>query len=63
MSCSSLCPSLAFRIELLSKIQVYPESIPFFVYNYRLEQDPIKKKEQLAELKEKYSKHWMVKDI
>jgi hypothetical protein len=48
-----------FRMSL----QLYPNSIPLLVYNYRLEQDPTKKKEQLTDLKKKYSKHWMVKDL
>jgi hypothetical protein len=43
--------------------QFYPNSIPLLVYNYQLELDPEKKKEQLAELKRKYPKHWMVKDL
>jgi hypothetical protein len=33
------------------------------VYNYKFEQDPAKKQEELAELKKKYSKHWMVRDL
>lgn len=48
-----------FQMSLL----FYPNSIPLLVYNYRLEQDPTKKKEQLADLKKKYYKHWMVKDL
>ena len=48
-----------FKISL----QFYPNSIPLLVYNYRLEQDPTQKKEQLKDLKRKYGKHWMVKDL
>jgi tetratricopeptide (TPR) repeat protein len=44
-------------------LQFYPNSIPLLVYNYRFEQDAAKKNEQLTELKKKYSKHWMVKDL
>ncbi len=44
-------------------LQFYPNSIPLQVYNYRLEQDQTKKKNQLAELKKNYPKHWMVKDL
>ena len=44
-------------------LQFYPNSIPLLVYNYRLEQDPTKKKEELAYLKKKYSEHWMVKNL
>jgi hypothetical protein len=51
------------REHFKKSLQFYPKSIPLLVYNYRLEQDPTKKKEQLAELKKKYSKHWMVKDL
>lgn len=51
------------REHFKMSLQFYPKSIPLLVYNYRLEQDPTKKKEQLIELKKKYSKHWMVKDL
>lgn len=51
------------REHFKMSLQFYPKSIPLLVYNYRLEQDPAKKKKQLAELKIKYSKHWMVKDL
>ena len=51
------------RKHFKMSLQFYPNSIPLLVYNYRLEQDPTKKKEQLADLKKKYSKHWMVKDL
>lgn len=51
------------REHFKMSLQFYPNSIPLLVYNYRLEQDPAKKKEQLADLKKKYSKHWMVKDL
>ncbi|TJZ62921.1 hypothetical protein FAZ15_01030 [Sphingobacterium olei] len=48
-----------FKISL----QLYPNSIPLLVYNYRLEQDLKKKDEQLAKLKKKHTNHWMVKDL
>jgi hypothetical protein len=48
-----------FRISL----QFYPNSIPLLVYNYRLESDNVKQKQQLADLKRKYGQHWMVKDL
>jgi hypothetical protein len=51
------------REHFKMSLQFYPKSIPLLVYNYRLEQDPTKKKEQLAELKKNYPKHWMVKDL
>ncbi len=51
------------REHFKMSLQLYPKSIPLLVYNYRLEQDQTKKKEQLTELKKKYSKHWMVKDL
>jgi hypothetical protein len=51
------------RKHFKMSLQFYPNSIPLLVYNYRLEQDQTKKKEQLADLKKKYSKHWMVKDL
>ena len=44
-------------------LKFYPNSIPLLVYNYKLENDPIKKKAKLLELKNKYPKHWMVKNI
>jgi soluble P-type ATPase len=44
-------------------LEYYPNSIPLLVYNYRLEQDPTKKKQMLEELKKKYAEHWMVKDL
>lgn len=44
-------------------LQFYPNSIPLLVNDYRLEKDPIKQKEKLAELKAKYPEHWMVKDL
>jgi|SRR5665647_230912 len=46
------------REHFKMSLQFYPKSIPLLVYNYRLEQDPTRKKEQLAELKKKYPKHW-----
>ena len=51
------------RKHFKMSLQFYPNSIPLLVYNYRLEQDPTKKKEELTELKRKYSKHWMIKDL
>ena len=48
-----------FKISL----QFYPGSIPLLVYNYKLEPDQAKKSEMLVELKKKFSKHWMVKDL
>jgi len=51
------------REHFKMSLQFYPNSIPLLVYNYRLEQDLTKQKEQLADLKKKYSKHWMVKDL
>lgn len=51
------------RQHFKRSLQLYPNSIPLQVYNYRLEQDPVKKKEQLATLKKKYAGHWMVKDL
>jgi hypothetical protein len=44
-------------------LKFYPISIPLQVYNYRLETDLVEKKKQLSNLKTKYSKHWMVKDL
>lgn len=44
-------------------LQFYPNSIPLLVYNFKLEIDPVKKKEKLLELKNKYPKHWMIKDL
>lgn len=51
------------RNHFKMSLQFYPNSIPLLVYNYRFEKDQVKKKEQLADLKKKYSKHWMVKDL
>jgi hypothetical protein len=51
------------RKHFKMSLQFYPNSIPLLVYNYRLEQDETKKKEELTELKKKYSNHWMVKDL
>jgi hypothetical protein len=51
------------RKHFKMSLQFYPNSIPLLVYNCRLEQDPTKKKEQLTDLKKKYPKHWMVKDL
>jgi hypothetical protein len=51
------------RKHFKMSLQFYPNSIPLLVYNYRLEQDLTKKKEDLRELKKKYPKHWMVKDL
>lgn len=51
------------RKHFKTSLQYYPNSIPLLVYNYKLEQDSIKKKEQLVYLKKKFSKHWMVKDL
>jgi hypothetical protein len=42
-------------------IQIYPNSIPLQVYDYKLEQDAAKKQEKLNQLKKKHPKHWMVK--
>jgi hypothetical protein len=51
------------REHFKMSLQFYPESIPLLVYNYRLEPDKTKQKEQLADLKKRYGKHWMVKDL
>ena len=51
------------RAHFKMALQFYPNSIPLQVYNYRLEQDTEKRKQMLAELKRKYPKHWMVKDL
>lgn len=51
------------REHFKMSLQFYPNSIPLLVYNYRLEQDKTKQKQQLADLKKKYGKHWMVKDL
>ena len=51
------------RKHFKMSLEFYSNSIPLLVYNYRLEQDPTRKKEQFADLKKKYSKHWMVKDL
>ena len=51
------------RTHFKMSLQFYPNSIPLLVYNYRLEQDPTKKKEELAYLKKNYSEHWMVKNL
>jgi len=51
------------RNHFKMSLQFYPNSIPLMVHNYSLEKDQVKKKEQLSELKKKYSKHWMVKDL
>jgi len=51
------------RTHFKMSLQFYPNSIPLLVYNYKLEQDQTKKKEELTELKKKYSKHWMVKSL
>jgi hypothetical protein len=51
------------REHFKMSLQFYPNSIPLLIYNYRLELDPAKKNEQLADLKKKYHRHWMVKDL
>ena len=51
------------RDHFKMSLQFYPNSIPLLVYNYRLEQDKTKQKQQLAELKKYHGKHWMVKDL
>jgi len=51
------------RNHFSTSLEFYPNSIPLLVYNYKLEQNPTKKNEQLKELKKKYSKHWMVKGL
>ena len=51
------------REHFKMSLQFYPNSIPLLVYDYRLEQDSNKKKQKLNELKKKYPKHWMVKDL
>src|SRR5450432_3590879 len=50
------------REHFKMSLQFYPKSNPLLVYYHKLEQDPIKKKEEIGELKKKYFKHWMVKD-
>ncbi len=51
------------RRHFKMSLQFYPKSIPLQVYNYQLEQDPKIKKEELADLKRKYPKHWMVNGL
>jgi len=51
------------RKHFKMSLELYPNSIPLQIYNYRYEQDPVKKNEQLLELKKKYPKHWMVKGL
>lgn len=51
------------RKHFKMSLQFYPNSIPLLVYNYRFEQDPTIKQEELKNLKKKYPKHWMVKDL
>ena len=51
------------RKHFKMSLQFYPNSIPLLVYNYKLENDAKKKQEQLLNLKSKYPKHWMVKDL
>jgi len=51
------------RQHFKMSLQFYPKSIPLLVYNYQLEQDPKIKKEELADLKRKYPKHWMVNGL
>jgi len=51
------------RSYFKTSLQSYPNSIPLLVYDYKFEQDPVKKQKKLAELKKKYPKHWMVKDL
>ena len=49
--------------QFKKSLELYPNSIPLLVYNYKFEQEPAKKKEKLTELKKKYPQHWMVKDL
>ena len=51
------------REHFKQSLQFYPNSIPLLVYNCQLEQDPAKKREQLASLKKNNPKHWMVKGL
>ncbi|WP_462248767.1 hypothetical protein [Ferruginibacter sp.] len=51
------------RKHFKMSLQFYPTSIPLQVYNYELELDQIEKKKQLLNLKNKYRKHWMVKEL
>jgi hypothetical protein len=51
------------RKHFKTSLELYPNSIPLQVYNYRYEQDPVKKNEQLLELKKKHAGHWMVKGL
>ena len=51
------------RKHFKKSLEVHPTSIPIQVYNYKLEPDSNKKKEQLTALKKKYPQHWMVKDL
>lgn len=41
----------------------FPDFIPFKVYDWSLEKDPKLKQKKYKELKKKYSKHWIVKEI
>ncbi|AGT43563.1 hypothetical protein [Treponema pedis] len=53
-----------YVIELLpTLIDTFPEFIPFKVYSWQLENDPKLKEQKYKELKKKYSKHWIVKQI
>jgi hypothetical protein len=48
-----------FRMAL----QLYPDSVPLQVYNYRLEEDSRTQARMLSRLKQKHPRHWMVQDL
>lgn len=51
------------RDQFQRALTIYPNSIPLLVYNYRFENDQVKKEIKLADLKKKYPNHWLVKDL
>ncbi len=51
------------REHFRKSLQFYPNAIPLLVYTYQLEQNDSKKKEELADLKKRFPKHWMVKSL
>lgn len=44
-------------------LELFPQSIPIQVYNFRLEKNERVRTKQYKTLKKKYPKHWMVRDI
>lgn len=51
------------RMHLEKGLELFPDSVPLQLYEYRLEQDTKKQKKLLRRLREDHPNHWAVKEL